>query len=134
MTFKDKDKLEEAAVEKTPASFLYKAGDNFVFMNSETYDQIEISASLIGDQAKFLKEGLGVEIQDFNDRPINVDLPIKIVLEVTDTEPGFRGDTATNVRKIAKLETGAEIRVPIFIGIGDKIRIDTRSGEYIERA
>lgn len=134
ITFKDKDRLEEAAVEKSPAQYLYRAGDSFVFMNNETYDQMELTKDLLGDQTNFLKEGMEVVIQYYNDVPINVELPIKIVLEVIDTEPGYKGNTSTNVQKPAKLETGAEIKVPIFINPGDKVRIDTRTGEYLERA
>lgn len=126
--------VEEADVYRRNAQFLYKDGSGYVFMDPKTYDQQTIPEDLIGDSAKFLKEGETVQVLFYEDRPIAVELPLNIVSEVTYTEPGFKGNTVTNSYKPATIETGAQVKVPMFINIGDKIRVDTRSGEYVERA
>jgi elongation factor P len=132
-TFKSDDGLPAADVRESPMQYLYRNGDNFVFMDPETFDQPELTEQQLGDTVKWLKEGLVCNITFYNDRPIIVEAPNQLVLVVTYTEPGARGNTATNVAKPAIVETGAEIPVPIFINQGDKIKVDTRTGEYIER-
>ncbi len=113
--------------------FLYKDGDEFVFMDLETFDQIHVPAELVGDNALFMKENETVDILFDGDQILGIQLPTFVELEVIETEPGIKGDTVTNVMKPAKLETGAVINVPLFIEQGEKIRVDTRTGEYVER-
>jgi elongation factor P len=132
-TFKSDDSLQAADVREAQMQYLYRNGDNFVFMDPDTFDQPELTAEQMGDTAKWLKDGLTCSIVFYNDRPISVEPPNHLVLEVTYAEPGARGNTATNVTKGATVETGAEVQVPIFINQGDKIKVDTRTGEYIER-
>lgn len=127
------DELEAADVEEVPAQYLYRQGDTFVFMNSKTYDQYELTAEQVGDAWKYLKEGMPVQILLFNNQPISMTPPPHVELKVEYCEPGARGDTATNVTKPVRLETGAEILAPLFIQIGNVVKIDTRTGEYIER-
>lgn len=131
--YKGGDSLESADVEEVEAQFLYKQGDTFVFMNQETFDQYELSAEKVDDTWKYLKEGLVCRVLIFNGNPITVEAPPHVNLKVEYCEPGARGDTATNVTKPVKVETGAEVLAPLFINIGDTLRIDTRSGEYVER-
>ena len=133
-TFAGAEKLEEAELETKKAQYLYKDDTGYHFMDSGTFEQFSLAKNQLGKTADFLKESGEVDILYFDDKPINLNLPIKIVLEVTYTEPGFRGNTTSNVLKPATLETGAQINVPIFIKIGDKIVLDTRTGEYVERA
>lgn len=133
-TFKGNDRIEEAELEKAQAQYLYREGEDYFFMDNVTYDQFFLKAKHLGESVKFLKEGQALEILKFNGQPINVNLPIKIKLKVTYTEPGFKGDTAANTTKPATLETGAEIQVPLFVRTDDIIVVDTRTGKYIERA
>ena len=133
-TFAGAEKLEEAELETKKAQYLYHDEKGYHFMDSATFEQFSLDKNQLGDIARFLKEGGEVDIIYFKDKPININFPIKITLEVTYTEPGFRGNTATNVLKPATLETGAQVQVPIFIKTGDKIVLDTRTGEYVERA
>lgn len=132
-TFAGAEKLEEAELETKKAQFLYKAEDKFFFMDSGTFEQFELSKKQVGDLARFLKDGEPVDILYFDDEPINIQLPIKIKLKITYTEPGFRGNTASTVTKPATLETGTQINVPLFIKENDEIIVDTRTGEYVER-
>ncbi|HRS53608.1 MAG TPA: elongation factor P [Bacteroidales bacterium] len=133
-TFNSGAKIELARVERRPYQFLYKDEDNYHFMNTNTFEQIAIDKSII-DAFEFLKEGQEVEIifDAGSETPINCELPPFVELEVVYTEPGVKGDTATNAMKNAKLETGAEIMVPLFINVGEKIRVDTRNKSYSER-
>ena len=116
------------------AQYLYRDGDNFTFMDMQSYEQHPIPASQLAERADFLREGMEVDIVYFEDRPISVDLPIKVVYEVIETEPGVRGDTAQGGSKPAKIETGAMITVPLFINQGDKIYVNTQTACYLERA
>jgi elongation factor P len=127
------EKLESANVETKSMQYLYKEGDAFVFMDTTTYDQVNISEGTVGDDARFMPEQIVVEVLFFNDRAVGVTLPNFIEQKVMATDPGFRGDTATGVTKPAQISTGASIAVPLFINEGDIIKIDTRSGEYLER-
>jgi len=132
-TYKSGDTIEAADVEEIEAQYLYRQGDTFVFMNTETYDQYELSAEQVDDTWKYLKEATVCSMTLFNGNPIAVTPPNHVVLKVEYCEPGARGNTATNVTKPVKVETGAEFLCPAFVDIGDLIKIDTRSGEYIER-
>lgn len=132
-TYKGGDSLEAADVEEIAVQFLYRQLDTFVFMNNATYDQYELSAEQVDDAWKYLKEGMNCSMVLFNGNPITMTPPNHVELKVEYCEPGAKGDTATNVTKPAKVETGAEFVCPSFINIGDVIKIDTRSGEYVER-
>ena len=132
-TFRAVDKIDQPNVETRTLSFSYQEGDKYVFMDNKTYDQVELHASVLGDQKYFLVEDLECEVMFFNGRATSVELPAFVVKPITETEPGARGDTATNVLKPAKIDSGYEIGVPIFINEGDLIRIDTRTGKYVER-
>jgi len=128
------EKLEDVRVERRPYQFLYKEGEDYIFMNNETFEQVPIGHDLITG-VDFLKEGMVVEVVSdaSSDTVLFAELPTKVELVVTYTEPGLKGDTATNTLKPATVETGAEVRVPLFINEGETIRIDTRDGSYCER-
>ncbi|MBN1301700.1 MAG: elongation factor P [Melioribacteraceae bacterium] len=133
-TFRSGESVDTVRVERKKYQFLYRESSGFVLMDNETYEQLTVREELFGSGAKFLKESEEVELLlDDQDNIISVDIPVFVYLKVTSTEPGFRGDTATNVMKPATLETGAEIQVPLFINEGDLLKVDTRSGEYAER-
>ena len=127
------EKLEPANVEEREMQFLYKEGDDLVFMDQKNYEQVSVSAELVGEPADLMKDNLPCSVLFFNDRPVDVSLPTFVFLEVTASEPGVRGDTSGNVTKPATVETGATIAVPIFINVGDLIKIDTRTHAYVER-
>lgn len=133
-TFSAGHKIDVVRIERRNYQYLYKEGGKFVFMNSETYEQVEIPAAMI-EKPQFLQEGMICEITFHaeEEAPLVVDLPNTIEAEVTYTEPGIKGDTATNTLKPATIDTGAEIRVPLFIEIGERIKVDTRTGVYVER-
>lgn len=134
-SFKPGERVETADLSRTKVNFLYKDGDQFHFMDNNSFEQFSMSADAIGDKGGFMKDGLEVDVLYYNDKPINIELPKKVELTVTETEPGVKGDTASgNVLKPAKLETGATISVPLFVKEGDVIRINTERGEYVERA
>ena len=132
--FRAGEDVEAVRVEHQNWQFLYIDGDDYVFMNTETYDQQPIAKEMLGDAVKFLKEQDEVEMLVDDGNIIAVELPNFLVLTVESAEPGVRGDTATNVTKPATLETGAVVNVPLFVNAGDKIRVDTRTGQYVERA
>lgn len=133
-TFRSGEPVDVVRVERKKYQFLYRDGESLVLMDNDTYEQINVDKSYFGEQDKFLKESEEVELLlDDADAIVLAETPIFVELEVTETEPGFKGDTATNVMKPAKLETGAEINVPIFVNIGDMLKIDTREGKYVER-
>ncbi len=131
--FRTGEKLEEADIEERKMQYLYQDGDSLVFMDNQTYDQTPFSGEAVGEGVKYLQENLDVDVLFWNGKPINVELPNFIVAKITDCEPGEKGDTASNVTKPATLETGAVVQVPLFIKQGETIRVDTRSGEYVER-
>jgi elongation factor P len=131
--YKGGDTLEAADCEETEVQYLYKQQDTFVFMDNTSFEQYEIPAEKVDDSAKYLKEGMPCTMMLFNGIPISITPPVHVQLKVEYCEPGARGDTATNVTKSVKLETGAEILAPLFINIGNVLKIDTRTGEYIER-
>ncbi len=132
-SFNPTAKFEGAFVERKDMEYSYTDGDLYYFMDPETYDLVPIGQDTLGDNFKFVKENMVCKISSYKGKIFAVEPPTFVELEVTDTEPGFAGNTATNVTKPATLETGAEIKVPLFISAGDKIRIDTRTGEYLER-
>ncbi len=133
-TFQGADKVEEADVEKTFAQFLYREGDNFIFMDNSSYEQFSLAGDVIGKVKDFLVEGTEVGILNFNGNPINVELPVKIKLKVTEAPPGIKGDTASGGDKLVTLETGAKITTPLFVEKGDVIVVNTEKGEYVSRA
>ncbi len=133
-TFNPTEKFPSAYVERREMQYLYADGDLHYFMDKETYEQEPINASVLGDNFKFVKENMDVKVLSYKGVVFGVEPPFFVELKVTKTDPGFKGDTATNATKPAILETGAEIRVPLFIDEGNMIRIDTRTGEYMERA
>ena len=132
-TFNPSDKYPTAYVERKDMEYLYNDGGLYYFMDNETYESVPIGADTLSDNFKFVKENMVCKVLSFKGTVFGVEPPTFVELEVTETEPGVKGDTATNATKPATLETGAEVRVPLFINQGDKIRIDTRTGEYMER-
>ena len=133
-TFNPNDKYPTAFIERKDMEYLYSDGDLYYFMDSETYEQIPINQNILSDNFKFVKENMTCKVLSYKGNVFGVEPPNFVELEVTKTEPGVKGDTATNVTKPAIVETGAEIKVPIFINEGDRIQIDTRTGEYMSRA
>ena len=133
-TFNPNDKYPTAFIERKDMEYLYSDGDLYYFMDMESYEQIPINKSVLGDNFKFVKENMVCKIMSYKGSIFGIEPPNFVELEVTETDPGFKGDTATNVTKPATLETGAEIKVPLFINEGDQIQIDTRTGEYMSRA
>lgn len=133
-TFNPNDKYPTAFIERRDCEYLYNDGELFYFMDTETYEQTPINEDVLGDSFKFVKENMVCKVLSYKGNVFGVEPPNFVELQVTETEPGVKGDTATNVTKPAKLETGAEVKVPIFINEGEMIRIDTRTGEYMERA
>jgi elongation factor P len=132
-TFRAGEMLPSANIEKMDMQYLYQEGDNYVFMDMESYEQTPLTQNQIGSQIKYLKEGMEVSILRWNEQVIDVELPNTVILEIVETDPGVKGDTATGGSKPAKLETGAEIQVPLFIKQGEKIRVDTRTDSYLGR-
>ena len=131
--FKGEEKIEPAEVDKIKTQYLYSDGGNYYFMNNETFEQFAIAKVQLGDQGKFLQEGGEVTILSYNSKPINIELPIKLTLKIIEADPSVRGNTKNAPTKNAVLENGLKVKVPIFIKAGDKIIVDTRTGEYVER-
>jgi elongation factor P len=132
--FRTGEKLEPVVFEIVTVQFMYADGDDFNFMNTKTYDQFSVQRDALGDAAQWLLENMEVTLQFYQGRPVTVELPTFVELKVTYTEPAVKGNTATGASKEAELETGAKVNVPLFITEGDLLRIDTRTGEYVERA
>ena len=132
-TFQSSEKFVRARLDYRSMQYLYNDGDLYYFMDEENFEQIPISANQLGDALNYLKEGMSVQVSSYKGELVGVELPITVELEVVDTEPGFKGNTATAGNKPAKLETGITIQVPLFINIGDIIKVDTRDGSYLER-
>jgi elongation factor P len=133
-TFRAGEKFERVRTETKSMQYLYDSGDEVVFMDEETYEQMTLPRSTVEDALPFLQPSSSVQMLLVNDRPSGVDLPGSVVLEVTDTEPGVKGDTVSNVTKPATLETGAVVQVPLFVNVGDKVKVDPRDKRYISRA
>ena len=132
-TYKSGDSIEAAEIDEIKAQYLYRQGDQFVFMDNESYEQYELTAEQVDDAWKYLKEGMPCDIVLHDNQPISMTPPNHVVLRVEYCEPGAKGNTASNVTKPVKVETGAEILCPSFVEMGEMIRVDTRTGEYIER-
>jgi elongation factor P len=133
-TFRSGEKVGRPDLEEKEMQYLYREGDKLIFMDNNSYDQVEMTRDQVGDPAQFLQENINVKVLYYKQQPLGVELPTFVELLVTATDPGIKGDTASGGSKPATLETGAVIQVPLFIAEGDKLRIDTRTGEYIERA
>ncbi|MCQ2749908.1 MAG: elongation factor P, partial [Clostridia bacterium] len=132
-SFRPEDKFENAMIEKKDMQYMYNDGELYYFMDNETYEQLEVNAQEVGDSLKFVKENETVKIRMFEGKVFGIEPPLFVELEITDTEPGFKGNTATGATKPAFVETGAKVMVPLFIEQGEKIQIDTRTGEYLKR-
>jgi elongation factor P len=133
-TYRADEKLEQAIIDKSEMQYLYRDGDDYVFMDNSTYDQLSVAPSSLGDATKYLKEGFTAQIQTFDGEIVGVELPAAVELEITETEPGVQGDRVSGALKPATLETGATVQVPLFVNQGDRIKVDTRTGEYLTRA
>lgn len=133
-TFNAGAKVETATVDRRDMTYLYREGNDFIFMDLQTYEQTPLSESLVGDNAKFLLDNTNVQVAFHKDEPLYIELPVTIELVVTHTDPGLQGDRSTGGTKPAQLETGAEIQVPLFINPGDKLKVDTRDGSYLGRS
>ncbi len=132
-TFRPTEKCPQARIDRKDMQYLYSDGDLYNFMDTETYDQIALNTETVGDALKFVKENDMVKICSYNGNVFAIEPPLFVELEITDTEPGFKGDTATGATKPAIVETGAKVMVPLFVDQGEKIKIDTRTGEYLSR-
>lgn len=133
-TWRAGERMEQAILERVTAQYLYSTGDEYVFMDQEDFEQFTLNRDQIGNQVKYLKDGMEVLLIRHGSEILNVELPVAMELEVVETDPGLRGDTASGGSKPAKVETGAVVQVPLFINVGDRIKVDTRSDEYLERA
>ncbi len=133
-SFRPTDRFENAIIDRKAMQYLYNDGDMFYFMDNETFEQIALNNDQIGDSLKFVKENEECRICSYKGSVFSVEPPLFVELEITDTEPGFKGNTATGATKPAIVETGAQVAVPLFVNQGDKIKIDTRTGEYLSRA
>lgn len=132
-TFRAGEKVARAHVDKKQMQYLYNDGDTYYFMDTETYEQLQIGQDIIADKTQFLTDNMIIDVVMHGNTIIDVELPNFVELKVVETEPGVKGDTATGATKSATLETGAKVQVPLFVNVGDVLRIDTRTGEYIER-
>ena len=133
-TFRGGEKVEQAVIDKREMQFLYREGTDYVFMDNESYDQLHVAAESVGNAVNYLKEGDSAVLPMYNSEIIGVDLPAAVELEIRETEPGIQGDRVSGARKPATLETGLVVQVPLFVNVGEKIKVDTRSGEYLSRA
>ncbi len=132
-TFRGGEKLRRAHLDKRGMQYLYMDGDDYVFMDNDNYEQLSISRNDMGDGVKWLKENMSIQVLMYQSQIMGIEMPNFVELEVVDTEPGVKGDTATGATKAARLETGASVQVPLFVNTGDRLRIDTRTGDYMER-
>jgi len=133
-TFSGNEKFAEVQIERRKVQYLYKDGNNYYFMDVDSYEQFDMTAEDLGRNTSFLKDGENVQFQFYQGKPINLDLPVKMDFEVTEASEGLKGDTASGATKVVKIETGLAVNVPLFIKEGDKIRINTTDGSYVERA
>jgi elongation factor P len=133
-TFNAGVKVDQAILDKREMTYLYHDGDNLVFMDSQTYDQMPIEQSILGDGTQFLVENQPVFVAMYESKPISVELPASVELAIKHTDPGVKGDRVSGATKLATLETGATLQVPLFVEIGDRVKVDTRTGEYLTRA
>jgi len=133
-TFRSEEKIDDVRLDSRDMQYLYQDGELLYFMDNDTYEQTPLSADYLGDAIKYIAEGSTIRMQFLESKPITVDMPPAVVLNVTQTDPGVRGDTATGATKPATMETGLVLQVPLFVEEGDAIKVDTRSGAYLERA
>jgi len=133
-TFRADEKVTLATIDKREMQFLYREGPDYVFMDNESYDQLQVPSDSIGDAINFLKEGDSAVLPMYNDEIVGIELPAAVELVVTDTEPGMQGDRVSGARKAATLETGLIVQVPLFVNVGDRVKVDTRSSDYLSRA
>ena len=133
-TFRADEKVTLAIIDKRDMQFLYREADHYVFMDTETYDQLHVARAAVGDAVNYLKEGDAAVLPMYNGEVVGIDLPAAVELEVTSTEPGIQGDRVSGARKPATLETGLVVQVPLFVETGERVKVDTRSGEYLSRA
>jgi elongation factor P len=133
-TYRSDERLEQAMIDKRDMQYLYRDGDDYIFMDQSTYDQVPVSSKTLGDAANFLKETGKAMLMLHDDEIIGIELPASVELEIAETEPGIQGDRVSGARKSATLETGFVVQVPLFIGPGEMVKIDTRTGDYITRA
>ncbi len=127
-------RVQDVTLEKRRGQYLYESGEALVFMDPTSYEQFEVDRELVGEQGKFLKEGTEVDLRFYGDDPISIALPLKMKFKITETEPGYRGNSVTNLFKEAVIDTGAKIKVPLFVNIGEEVVVNTDTGEYVERA
>ena len=132
-TFNAGVRVEQAIINRDEMQFLYRDGDDYVFMNNQTYDQMNVAPVALGDAADYMIEGMTAQVAFFNGEIISVEIPASVELTVAETEPGVQGDRVSGARKPATLETGVVVQVPLFVEVGDKIKVDTRSGDYVTR-
>jgi elongation factor P len=133
-TFRADERVEQAVIDKREMQYLYRDGEQYVFMDNTSYDQLQVGAAALGSAAQYLKEGDSAILEMWQSEIVDVDLPAAVELAVADTEPGIQGDRVSGARKPATLETGIVVQVPLFVNTGDKIKVDTRTGEYLTRA
>lgn len=133
-TFQGSEKVYEADIAKSQAQYLYKEGTDYNFMDSQSYDQFSLSQDVLGEATNYLKEGTNVTVLNFNDTPINVEIPVKVTLKVVEAPPGIKGNTASAGDKLVTLETGMKVTTPLFVNEGDEIIVNTERGEYVSRA
>ncbi len=133
-TFQGADQLEEADIHKSKAQFLYKEGEDYAFMDNESYEQFTLPKSVLGSATDYLTEGTAVVVLNFNSLPINIEIPAKVTLKVVDAPPGIKGNTVSTGGKVVTLETGLRVSAPLFVNEGDKIIVNTQRGEYVSRA
>ena len=133
-TYRADEKLEQAIIDKRDMQFLYRDGTDYVFMDTTSYEQLQVPPDALGEAPQYLKEGDAANVQMYNNEIVGVELPAAVELTVTETEPGMQGDRVSGARKPATLQTGHTVQVPLFVNIGDVIKVDTRSGEYLTRA
>ena len=133
-TFRAGEKVERAIIDNREMNFLYRDGTDYVFMDNQTYDQLTVSAKVLGDAGNYIVDGSTVVLRMFGDEVVGTELPAAVELDITETEPGVQGDRVSGARKPATLQTGLVIQVPLFVNPGDRVKVDTRSGEYITRA
>ncbi len=134
LNFGGKDRFEEVILERIKMQYLYRQGEEYVFMDPGSFEQINISNRLLGESAKFLKEGEEINIMFWQEQPLDIDLPVSVILEIAECDPGVKGNSATNIFKSAVTKEGLKIKVPLFVDKGNRIKVDTRTGEYLERA
>jgi elongation factor P len=133
-TFRGAEKVEQAVIDKREMQYLYRDGSEFVFMDNESYDQLQVAPTALGDSASYIVDGSTVQLAMYNGEIVGVELPASVELTVSETEPGIQGDRVSGARKPATLETGLVLQVPLFVNTGDRLKVDTRTGEYITRA